>query len=172
MIRRLSMLLAAVCGVSLSLQAQRPADWTQWRGPNRDGAAPFSVPQTWPERLTQKWKLEVGNGYATPLVIGNRVYVFARQGDNEVMMALDADTGKEVWKNAGYPASVHDAERHGAARTGAEVHSRICERTAVHDRHDRRGHRMGCQHRQAGVAEAGRHRQHAAVHLARVLSGG
>ena len=104
MIRRLSMLLAAVCGVSLSLQAQRPADWTQWRGPNRDGAAPFSVPQTWPERLTQKWKLEVGNGYATPLVIGNRVYVFARQGDNEVMMALDADTGKEVWKNAGYPA--------------------------------------------------------------------
>ena len=104
MIRRLSMLLAAVCGISLSLHAQRPADWTQWRGPNRDGAAPFSVPQTWPERLTQKWKLEVGNGYATPLVIGNRVYVFARQGDNEVMMALDADTGKEIWKNAGYPA--------------------------------------------------------------------
>jgi outer membrane protein assembly factor BamB len=106
MIRRLSLLLVVVCGasLSLSLQAQRPADWTQWRGPNRDGAAPFTVPQTWPDKLTQKWKLEVGSGYATPLVVGNRVYVFARQGDNEVMMALDADTGKEIWKNPGYPA--------------------------------------------------------------------
>ena len=105
MTRRLSLLLV-VCGasLSLSLQAQRPADWTQWRGPNRDGAAPFTVPPAWPDKLTQKWKLEVGSGYATPIVVGNRVYVFARQGDNEVMMALDADTGKEVWKNAGYPA--------------------------------------------------------------------
>ena len=107
MTRRLSLLLlVVVSGVSLSLsvQAQRPADWTQWRGPNRDGAAPFTVPASWPDKLTQKWKLEVGNGYATPLVVGNRVYVFARQGENEVMMALDADTGKEVWKNPGYPA--------------------------------------------------------------------
>jgi outer membrane protein assembly factor BamB len=106
MTRRLSLLLVVVWGLSfsLSLQAQRPADWTQWRGPNRDGAAPLTVPPSWPDKLTQKWKLEVGSGYATPLVVGNRVYVFARQGENEVMMALDADTGKEVWKNAGYPA--------------------------------------------------------------------
>ena len=105
MTRRLSLLIV-VCGASLSmsLQAQRAADWTQWRGPNRDGAAPFTVPPSWPEKLTQKWKLEVGTGYATPIVVGNRVYVFARQGENEVMMALDADTGKEVWKNAGYAA--------------------------------------------------------------------
>lgn len=108
MTRRLSLLLLVVVSgvsLSLSLQAQqRPADWTQWRGPNRDGAAPFTPPASWPDKLTQKWKHEVGSGYATPLIVGNRVYVFARQGDNEVMMALDADTGKEVWKNPGYPA--------------------------------------------------------------------
>jgi outer membrane protein assembly factor BamB len=105
MLRRTVVLLALACGVSLSLDAQRPADWTQWRGPARDGVAPFSVPASWPERLTQKWKVEVGSGYATPIVVGNRVYVFARQGENEVLMALDADTGKEIWKNAGYPAT-------------------------------------------------------------------
>ena len=96
--RRFFVGVIALVATSLGVQAQRSTDWTQWRGPNRDGAAPFSAPQTWPEQLTQKWKLEVGTGYATPILVGNRVYVFARQGENELMMALDADTGKEVWK--------------------------------------------------------------------------
>jgi len=103
--RRFFVGVIALVATTLGAQAQRSTDWTQWRGPNRDGAAPFSAPQTWPEQLTQKWKLEVGTGYATPIVVGNRVYVFARQGENELMMALDADTGKEVWKTPGYPAT-------------------------------------------------------------------
>jgi outer membrane protein assembly factor BamB len=104
--RRVLTAMVLLFAVSLSLSAQRPAtDWTQWRGPNRDGVAPFSAPQTWPERLTQKWKVEVGTGYATPLIVGNRVYMFSRQGENELMTAFDADTGKEAWKNPGYPAA-------------------------------------------------------------------
>jgi outer membrane protein assembly factor BamB len=96
---------ALVVILAATVGAQRPAtDWTQWRGPNRDGAAPFTAPQTWPENLARKWSVEIGQGYATPLVVGNRVYVFSRQGENEVMTALDLDTGKEVWKNPGYAA--------------------------------------------------------------------
>jgi outer membrane protein assembly factor BamB len=79
-------------------------DWPQWRGPNRDGAvAGFTAPAVWPDRLTEKWKVDVGSGYATPLVIGNRVFIFSRQGENEVMAALDANTGKAMWQT-GYPA--------------------------------------------------------------------
>ena len=45
-------------------------DWTQWRGPNRDGSVTsFTETRTWPEQLTQRWKVEVGLGYATPLVV-------------------------------------------------------------------------------------------------------
>jgi hypothetical protein len=48
-------------------------DWPQWRGPSRDGTlASFAEPSP-PERLTQKWKIEVGTGYATLIVVGNRV---------------------------------------------------------------------------------------------------
>src|SRR5262245_34069441 len=81
---------------------QRPAagnDWPQWRGPSRDGAAAAPTdPKAWPEQLTQKWKVDVGLGYATPLVIGNRIYQFARQGEREVMSAIDADSGKILWQ--------------------------------------------------------------------------
>src|SRR5262245_3219300 len=87
-----------------SMHAQRPStDWPQYRGLNRDGAAgSFAVPQTWPETLVQKWKAEVGIGYATPLVVGDRIYVFARRSESEAMIALDAQTGKELWQTA-YP---------------------------------------------------------------------
>ena len=76
------------------------------RGPNRDGViASFTEPGAWPERLTERWKVEIGLGYSTPLVVGNRLYVFSRQGEREVMSALDADTGKVIWRT-GYPAAV------------------------------------------------------------------
>ena len=96
--------------------ARARRDWTQWRGPNRDGAAPApSDPKAWPEQLTQKWKVEVGSGYATPLVVGNRIYQFSRQGEREVMSALDADTGKVLWQTGhDAPFTMHSATtQHG-----------------------------------------------------------
>ncbi len=84
---------------------QRPADWPQWRGPNRDGGlAAFTAPAVWPEQLTQRWKVEIGTGHATPLVVGSRLYMFSRQGENEVMSALDPESGKTIWQT-GYPVS-------------------------------------------------------------------
>src|SRR5213593_3401330 len=96
-------LVAAGAAPHIAAQNRSP-DWPQWRGPNRDGViASFTEPKPWPDKLTRKWKVEVGLGYATPLVIGTRVYMFARQGDEEVLEALDADTRKVIWR-ASYAA--------------------------------------------------------------------
>ncbi|HYU80797.1 MAG TPA: PQQ-binding-like beta-propeller repeat protein [Vicinamibacterales bacterium] len=108
--------LALVCSTVI-LQAQtRPADWPQWRGANRDGAATgFSEPKTWPQTLARKWKVPVGLGYATPLLVGNRLYTFTRVDGNETVQALDAGTGKVIWQT-GYPAPFRmnpAAARHG-----------------------------------------------------------
>jgi len=106
MTHRILGILAALATVSAVLAGQSAGqDLTQWRGANRDGSvASFTEPKAWPEQLTQRWKVEVGLGYATPLLVGNRVYMFSRQGDNEVMSALDAATGKGIWQT-GYPVS-------------------------------------------------------------------
>ena len=73
-------------------------DWPQWRGANRDGKATgFTAPQKWPTALTQKWKVTVGSGDATPALVGDKLYVFARQGDDEVALCLNDAVGKEVW---------------------------------------------------------------------------
>ena len=104
--RRILTIVILLAGVSALLDAQaRSTDWTQWRGPNRDGVIPsFTPPREWPQQLVRKWKVEVGLGYATPIVVGNRVYLFSRQGDNEVMSGLDADSGKVLWQTM-YPAA-------------------------------------------------------------------
>ncbi len=110
--------------IAVAAGQQRPADWPQWRGPSRDGAlAAFTAPASWPEQLTQKWKVEVGLGYATPIVVGNRLYLFSRQGENEVMSALDPENGKVVWQT-GYPISFtmnSAAAKHGAGPKSTPV---------------------------------------------------
>lgn len=75
-------------------------DWPQWRGIKRDGkVAGFTAPATWPKELTRKWQVTVGEGDATPALVGDKLYVFARQGDNEVTACLHADDGKELWRD-------------------------------------------------------------------------
>src|SRR5262249_38654379 len=75
-------------------------DWPQWRGPNRDAKATgFKAPATWPKELTQKWKVKVGEGVASPALVGDKLYVFSREGDSEVVRCLDAATGKELWQD-------------------------------------------------------------------------
>ena len=106
MTSRCSILMGVMTAATFSavMAAQGPVDWPQWRGPNRDGAAAsFAEPQSWPEQLSLKWKVDVGLGYAAPITVGNRVYLFTRQEPDEVMRALDAETGKVIWQTS-YPA--------------------------------------------------------------------
>ena len=99
-------------------------DWPQWRGPNRDGKATgFNPPKTWPKELSQKWKVAVGHGDATPALVGNKLFVFARQDTDEVLRCLDAGTGKELWQDKyAVPAiSGPDASVHGGPRSSPAV---------------------------------------------------
>jgi outer membrane protein assembly factor BamB len=75
-------------------------DWPQWRGPHRDAKVTgFTAPSTWPKELMQQWKVTVGDGVATPALVGDRLFVFTLQEGHEVIRCLDAATGKELWKD-------------------------------------------------------------------------
>jgi outer membrane protein assembly factor BamB len=79
-------------------------DWPQFRGIGRDAKVTgFKAPATWPAELKQEWKVQVGFGDATPALSGNKIYLNTRQGADEVILCLDASSGKELWKSQ-YPA--------------------------------------------------------------------
>jgi len=113
---RISTGLAVMTGLMALVPVVAANDWPQWRGPNRDGiVSSFTEPATWPARLTQRWKVEVGTGYATPVLVGDRVYAYTRQNEDEVLTALDAASGKVIWRST-YPApfTMNPAtQRHG-----------------------------------------------------------
>ena len=113
-----ALLIACVCTVAAQSSGR---DYPQWRGVNRDGAASaFAEPATWPEALTRRWKVDVGEGYATPLVVANIVYVFTRRNGTEVMTALDAETGQELWHTS-YPAPYAPARLAAAHGVGPKA---------------------------------------------------
>lgn len=90
------MILAMSSG--LAVRSARAGDWPQWRGPARDGVAVGeSLPDALPGKLNRIWKVEVGEGHSSPVVVGNRVYLMARRGDDEYVLGLNASDGSEVW---------------------------------------------------------------------------
>ncbi len=75
-------------------------DWPQWRGANRDAKVTgFVAPENWPKELTKKWSVTVGEGVATPALVGDRLYVFGREEGQEVVRCLDAATGEVRWQD-------------------------------------------------------------------------
>ncbi|HKY44388.1 MAG TPA: PQQ-binding-like beta-propeller repeat protein [Pyrinomonadaceae bacterium] len=67
----------------------------------RDGVVTaFAEPRAWPEQLKLKWKVKVGTGHSSPVVSGRRVYLHSRDGEQEVVRAVDLATGKQLWQDS------------------------------------------------------------------------
>ncbi|MBN1505450.1 MAG: PQQ-like beta-propeller repeat protein [Sedimentisphaerales bacterium] len=116
-------IVLAGCMILIAAGCVLGQDWPQWRGPNRDGKVTgFAVPQTWPTELKPKWRTTVGAGCATPALVGDKLYVFVRQGDEEVTLCLDAANGLEIWRDKYVAQAVTGAaSRHPGPRSSPAV---------------------------------------------------
>ena len=106
MTRARSGLVANAIGTAMTIATVHAAapDWTQWRGPTRDGWVPAATaPAQWPETLTKRWTQPSGEGYSSPIVAGRFVFVHSRQDPDEVVTAFDLASGKVQWRQT-YPA--------------------------------------------------------------------
>lgn len=97
--------ISVLACISLLSPVTGAQDWPQFLGSGRDSKVTgFKAPTKWPSELASQWKINVGTGDATPVLIGKNIYLNTRQGDNEVVLCVDAATGKENWKSQ-YPAA-------------------------------------------------------------------
>src|SRR5215470_846267 len=84
--------------LSLTTSAQ---DWPQWRGPERSGISQESglLKQWLKEGPKLLWQVnDIGDGYSTPSVVGNRIYLMSNRGmENEFVQALSTEDGKPIW---------------------------------------------------------------------------
>ena len=74
-------------------------EWTQFRGPSRDGIVPTAViPKPWPKSTKRAWEVEIGEGYSSPIVANGRAFLHSRRDPEEIVTAIDLKTGKVAWQ--------------------------------------------------------------------------
>jgi hypothetical protein len=82
------------------------ADWPEFMGPNRDQTSPETgLRETLPAKVL--WEREVGSGFSAPSVRGNVLVLHHRVGEEEIVEAMDAKTGRSRWRFA-YPSRFTD----------------------------------------------------------------
>src|ERR1700752_5452461 len=85
--------------VFLAATAASGQEWTQWRGPARDGSVLSKyAPATWPEELKQTWRVEIGEGDSSPVVAGGKVFVHGRRDPEEIVASINLADGKLLWQ--------------------------------------------------------------------------
>ena len=103
------------------------ADWPQWRGPNRDGTSPETgLLKQWPEGGPKLlWQTKgLGDGYSTPSVVGNRLYLISNRGlENEFVQCLNAQDGSEIWTTPiGKVGNPNQRPSYPASRSTPTIH--------------------------------------------------
>lgn len=95
-------LAAIAASVVLTVDSACADDWPQWRGPQRDGlSSETGLLKEWPkEGPPLVWeRKDIGLGYSTPAVRGDRIYLLGNEGDeNEFVQALAVKDGSRAWR--------------------------------------------------------------------------
>ena len=92
-------------GLAHGVPGASTPEWGQWAGPNRNFQVPARpIAEAWPASGPQVlWKRPMPFGSSSVVVDGRRLYTMYRDGENEVVVALEAATGRTIWEYK-YPA--------------------------------------------------------------------
>jgi outer membrane protein assembly factor BamB len=86
-------------------------DWPQWQGPTRNGLTKETgLLKSWPEGgPKRRWLFEqCGAGYSGPAIVDGKLYILGEREGACKMIALNAETGKELWATAIGPTFQND----------------------------------------------------------------
>jgi outer membrane protein assembly factor BamB len=110
--------------ISLTFSEGPSTAWPQWGGPRRNfvtNAPPLAT--TWPaEGPRRLWQRSLGDGFSAIVSDGETIYTLYRQGDEDVVVALDGGSGTTRWETR-YAAPFHEqcSERLGPAPRAAPL---------------------------------------------------
>ena len=106
------LLVAGILAVAQTIPraiAVERSDWPHFLGPNHNNiSAETGLLDRWATNgPPQVWEKTVGSGYSAPSVIGDLLVLHHRLGDEEIVEAMDATTGKTKWLHK-YPSRFRD----------------------------------------------------------------
>jgi outer membrane protein assembly factor BamB len=101
----------ALAGLLAACAVAGAGNWPRFRGPNGSGvAADKDVPVTWTADKGVLWKVDLpGTGNSSPVIWGDRLFLQSATPRERLLLCLDANTGKVLWKRSapGGTARIH-----------------------------------------------------------------
>jgi outer membrane protein assembly factor BamB len=99
------------------------AEWSQYRGPSQNGSSPEKILLNWPDgHLREIWKAPLKDGFSAITVGGGKAFTLVTRevegAPQEVCVALDAGSGKEVWATPLGVAKYDDGGNRGTKENG------------------------------------------------------
>ncbi len=104
-----------------------PADWPQWRGPERNGLSKDTgLLKQWPSSGPQQnWSISgLGEGYGAIAIKGDRIFAQGTRGSASVVFCLNRADGKTVW-SAALGAKVNEEMGNGPRSTPTVDNDRV-----------------------------------------------
>ena len=85
--------------LAASVSSLWAGDWPQWHGPTHNGYAPADSPAVTalPKELKPVWKIAIGGGFSSPIIVGDNLVYLDEQEGKEVAHLILTGSGKEVW---------------------------------------------------------------------------
>jgi outer membrane protein assembly factor BamB len=114
-----TIVMIVIAGMHLNAQ-----DWSQWRGPNRDGVyRETGLNLNWAEtKPALAWTFrQAGVGYSSPAIVGTTLYCLGAENGQDFVFALDTETGNLKWKQVLGPQYVDGQNRGNGARGSITV---------------------------------------------------
>ena len=101
MIATVAILAIVTVGNAVGQEEANAQDWTQWRGPQRDGMVENETLSSADSLagLKEQWHVDLGPSYSSPIVVGDMVFVTeTKDKQSEVVRALNRETGEQLWE--------------------------------------------------------------------------
>lgn len=91
-------ILNLVLCVSMPSTIALAEDWPYFLGPRHTGVSGEKLELDWTSKAPPVlWKAAIGTGYSAPSVIGDRLVIHHREGNEEIVSCRNAQTGEELW---------------------------------------------------------------------------
>jgi outer membrane protein assembly factor BamB len=94
--------LFVVSCLGVLLAGPSPAsDWTRFRGPNGTGVSgDTGLPEAIGPQQNLLWSTPMPPGNSSPIVVAGRLFLTGHEGDQRIVLCLDAATGEPIWRRA------------------------------------------------------------------------
>lgn len=126
----------------LGLAGAATADWQRWRGPEHNGTAPDAEPPIhWSEEKNVRFKVDLpGRGLASPIVVGERIYLLSAVAADSDAYARSQEAAAEKLRKQEWPPSVDPVPQRfvisaRSTRDGALIWQRTAAERVPHESH-------------------------------------